>query len=55
MINKYVNPIKSKLKLDDFNDDSLGANYYCINELRKSDLSDIAILELEKLGYKLNI
>ena len=39
--------------IDEVNDDSLGADFYSINELKKSELSKIAILELEKLGYNL--
>ena len=36
------------------NDDSLGAEFFDINELSKDKLSATAIMELEKLGYKLN-
>lgn len=50
----YNNDIKKELKVDDVNDDSLGADFFNISELSKNDLSNIAILELEKLGYKLN-
>ncbi|CCY46980.1 nUDIX hydrolase [Firmicutes bacterium CAG:822] len=53
-IENYHNEIKSKVEITKQNDDSLGANFYNINELKKSDLSEIAILEIEKLGYKLN-
>lgn len=31
-----------------------GAEWYDISKLNKSELSAIAILELEKLGYNLN-
>ena len=34
-------------------DDSLGADFYEIDKLNKNELSAIAILELEKLGYHL--
>lgn len=51
---KYNGEIKEKIKLDKINDDSLGANFYDINELSKEKLSKIAIIELEKLGYKFN-
>ncbi len=34
--------------------DSLGAEWYDISKLTKDNLSEIAILELEKLGYILN-
>lgn len=50
----YVNDIKENISVDLVNDDSLGAGFYKISSLRKKDLSKIAILELEKLGYELN-
>ena len=50
---KYKNKIKKKIKIDEVNDDSLGADFYDINKLKKENLSDITILELEKLGYNL--
>lgn len=50
----YENDIKENISVDLFNDDSLGAGFYKISSLRKKDLSKIAILELEKLGYELN-
>lgn len=49
----YKNNIKKEMKVDEINDDSLGADFYDINKLSKEELSKIAILELEKLGYKL--
>ncbi len=49
----YENDIKKEVKIDDVNDDSLGAEYYDISKLNKKELSKIATLELEKLGYKL--
>lgn len=49
----YNNELLEDIKIDEKNDDSLGANFYEINKLKKSELSDIASLELEKLGYKL--
>ena len=42
-----------EIKADEINDDSLGAEFFDINSLSKNNLSLIAILELEKLGYKL--
>lgn len=51
---EYQNEIKENIEIDSKNDDSLGAKFYNIQELTKSNLSNIAILELEKLGYKLN-
>lgn len=53
IIKKYQNEIKKHIDIDNINDDSLGAGFYDINKLTKDKLSSIAILELEKLGYKL--
>jgi len=50
----YENNILTNVNIDDKNNDSFGAEYYDINKLKKEDLSEIAILELEKLGFKLN-
>lgn len=50
----YNNEIKKEVKIDAVNDDSLGAEFFNIKELSKKELSAIAILVLEKLGYKLN-
>ncbi len=50
----YNNEIKKKIKIDAVNDDSLGADFFDIKELFKDELSAIAVMELEKLGYKLN-
>ena len=52
-ITKYQNSIKENIDLDKDNNDSLGASFYNINDLTKDNLSLIAILELEKLGYDL--
>ena len=49
----YENNIKTDVEIDDKNDDSFGAEFYDINILREEVLSEIAILELKKLGYKL--
>ena len=53
LIKEYANEIKKDIKIDSKNDDSLGADFYEIGELKKDNLSEIAILELSKLGYKL--
>lgn len=53
LITKYKNKIQEKMTINQYNDDSLGASFYKIISLRKSQLSAIAILELEKLGYEL--
>ena len=52
-INSYSNEIKKNISIDEVNDDSLGADFYEIDKLTANDLSLIALLELEKLGYKL--
>lgn len=49
----YNNELLEYIKIDEKNDDSLGAKFYEIGKLKKSELSDIANLEIEKLGYKL--
>lgn len=53
IILEYTNEIKTTIEITSQNDDSLGADFYNINELTKEQLSDITILELEKLGYEL--
>ena len=50
----YNNDIKNEVKVDEINDDSMGAEFYDINKLSKDELSAIAVMELEKMGYKLN-
>lgn len=52
-INKYKNEVRNSIELDNKNDDSLGADFYSINYLKKSEVSSIVLLELEKLGYSL--
>ena len=49
----YNNELVEDIKIVEKNDDSLGAKFYEIGKLKKSELSDIANLEIEKLGYKL--
>ena len=50
----YEQEITRTISIDEQNDDSLGADFYEINKLKKEELSEITILELEKLGYELN-
>lgn len=50
----YDNEIKKEVLLDEKNDDSLGAELYDIDTLKKENLSEITTLVLSKLGYKLN-
>ena len=52
-VTSYQNEIKKEVNIDEVNDDSLGADFYDIDTLTKDMLSEIAILELEKMGYKL--
>jgi len=50
----YKNEIKNIIEIDKQNDDSLGANFHNIDELKKEELSEITLLMLEKIGYILN-
>lgn len=50
---EYANKIKNNVEFDLQNNDSLGVEFFDIGSLSESQLSSIAILELEKLGYKL--
>lgn len=47
----YKNGIRKEIKIDEINDDSLGAEWYNISDLNKEELSAITIMELKKLGY----
>lgn len=51
---EYQNEIKKDISIDSQNDDSLGADFYEIKKLKKEEVSAIALMELEKLGYQLN-
>ena len=51
IINKYNGTVQNKVELDQYNNDSLGAKFYNISELKEENLSKIAIMELKKLGY----
>ena len=50
---EYKNKVKKNIQIDEINDDSLGAQFYDIASLTKDQLSAIAILELESLGYNI--
>lgn len=52
-VDNFKKEIKKIVELDEVNDDSLGADYYEIANLSKDELSAIALLELEKLGYSI--
>ena len=49
----YDNEIKKEIEINSINDDSMGAEFYNIDKLTKNELSEIAIIELTKLGYQL--
>lgn len=51
---EYRNEIRKDISIDNQNDDSLGAEFYEIKNLKKEDVSAIALMELEKLGYLLD-
>lgn len=53
-IENYNNEIKKEIELTEDNDDSLGAEFYDIKQLKKSDLSSIALLVLKQLGYQID-
>ena len=50
---KYNGTPQKEVLLTDKNEDSKGSEFYPINKLKKKDLSEIAILILENLGYKI--
>lgn len=52
-IEEYNNEIKNRVELTEANDDSLGAEFYDLKTLKKSELSAIALLIIEKLGYEI--
>lgn len=47
----YNGDIQQNVEITEQNDDSEGADFYNIKSLEKENLSQIALLELEKLGY----
>ena len=49
----YENKVKESIEIDSKNNDSYGASICSVDGLEKDTLSEIAILELEKLGIKL--
>lgn len=50
----YENDIQNNKEIDCKNNDSFGGQFYNINNLKKEELSEIAIMILEKLNYKIN-
>lgn len=53
-VKEYVGNINKEVEITEINDDSMGADFYKINDLNREELSAIAIMELEKLGCQLN-
>lgn len=51
IINDFKNEIKNNIAITHINDDSMGAEYYDIVKLKNDELSNIALLALEKLNY----
>ena len=49
LIKRYNGNIKDNILIDSVNDDSKGSMFYNINELNNKDLSNIALMEIEKL------
>lgn len=50
----YSGEVNNNIKIDEVNDDSMGADFYDIKSLKKEKLSKIVLLELKKLGYIIN-
>ena len=54
-INSYNGKIKKDIELDEINNDSLGAEFYLLSNLKEEELSPIALMEIKKLGYRLRL
>ena len=54
-INRYNGEIKKDIELNEANNDSLGAEFYPLSNLKEEELSPIALMEINKLGYKLRL
>lgn len=52
-VKAYVGNINKEVEITEVNDDSMGADFYEIDKLDRDELSAIAIMELEKIGYHL--
>ena len=50
----YSGEVNNNIKIDEVNDDSMGADFYDIKSLKREELSKIVLLELKKLGYIIN-
>lgn len=53
LINDYKNDIKESIEITEINDDSMGAEYFDINKLTKEQISNIALIALQKLNYNI--
>lgn len=53
-VTEYTENVVLNIEINDKNDDSLGADFYEIAKLQTKDLSKIALLLLDKLGYNIN-
>ena len=51
LIKDYKNEIKENIEITEINDDSMGAEYFDISKLTKKQLSNIALLGLQKLNF----
>lgn len=53
-VTEYTENVVLNIEINDKNDDSLGADFYEIAKLQNKDLSKIALLLLDKLGYHID-
>lgn len=51
LIKDYKNDIKENIEITEINDDSMGAEYFDIDKLTKEQLSNIALIAMQKLNY----
>ena len=51
LIKDYKNDIKENIEITEINDDSMGSEYFDIDKLTKEQLSNIALLGLQKLNF----
>ena len=51
LIKDYKNDIKENIDITEINDDSMGAEYFEIDKLTKEQISNIALIGLQKLKF----
>lgn len=51
LIKEYKNDIKETIEITEINDDSMGAEYFDISKLTEEQLSNIALIVLQKLKF----